>query len=92
MNGGEDNFPELATLTLAVNYRIDIYLAMWLKLFHLHDCDRIIDLAMDDPEVQKFREAQEGNAQPSAASDMNAGGGIPIVFPASAPDSANLVG
>lgn len=78
-NGGTDDFADLAVATLAVNYRIDPYLAMAMKLFHLHDCERIVDYAMDDPAVKAYLEAQQGNAQPSADSDSSVGGGsLPV--------------
>ena len=68
---------DLAIDTLSVNYRIDVYLAMALGLVEFSHCEKIVDLATDEPEFRAHTEAKKRGIERSGVSVTSYGELVP---------------
>jgi len=87
-----NHWADLAIETLAVNYRINRFLAMLLGVLELEHCSRIIDLASDIPEFEAHEEAKKRGIERSDISVTSYGEVIPPASPITAQHTAISTG
>jgi hypothetical protein len=80
-DGQDIDVADLAVETLAVNYRLNKYLAMMAGLLEADHCRLIIDMGMDEPAWLADQEAKKRGIDRSGGSLTNSGAPTPPVSP-----------